>query len=73
MGTPERKLVRWAVIVFAMWYLAFLALCAAYKIALPWLGARLSWSEVFYGPAITMVCYLLLFFGAVKLERWIRR
>jgi hypothetical protein len=72
MDTQERKLIRRAVVVFAIWYLAFVAWCAVWKLAVPLLDARLSWPEVFYGPALTTGSCFPLFYGGCKLERWIK-
>jgi len=72
MRPEERRLVRVSAITFAVLYVVLVGAFALWKASSMPQSDRLSWAEVFYGPAITILSSFLLFLGAIGIEHLIK-
>lgn len=63
----EGPFLRRAALAFTALYIAVVAVLAALKAATPYL-AMMSWPEVIYGPAITVISSALLGYAAFRIE-----
>lgn len=72
MEPQERRFLRVMGITFAMLYVVVVGVLAVVKVALKLPSDRLPWTEVIYGPAITVISCFLLFLGAIGIEHLIR-
>jgi hypothetical protein len=70
MMTTQQFLRRVAV-ASAVVYVALVAAFVALKATTPRFGA-VAWSEIVYGPAITVVCSFLLICAGARIECWFR-
>jgi hypothetical protein len=71
MGKQDRRFFDVAMVALFAGYLIAVGVLALVKTTTS-LVARVSWIEVFGGPAITFISGFLLFVGAISLERLVR-
>lgn len=72
MTDPEKRYIRLTIIAVCIFYLAITPLFLVLKFTTSIFDA-VGWLELIYGPAITCICSLALFFAGVWIERLIRR
>jgi hypothetical protein len=72
MEPKDRHLIRVSGISFAALYVVLVGIFALWKASSMPQSNRLSWAEVLYGPAITILSCFLLFLGAVGIEHLIK-
>ncbi len=72
MGPKNKHLIRVPGIIFAALYAVLVGAFALWKASSMPQSDRLTWAEVFYGPAIAIRSSVLLVLGAVGIEHLIR-